>query len=87
MRDSYFTSDIAAVLRALKESEPRCDAHLNASLLRIETQIETLLHDDRSPEREWRQQTVVPLLSLAGLLRSIGKPVPSAEHLATEMST
>lgn len=86
MRDSYFASPIAAVLKALHEGELQKDACLNASLLRIQSQIETLLGDKLSPERQWRQQVAVPLMSLAELFQSIGNPVPSVEELAAEMA-
>ncbi len=86
MRESYFTSPIAAVLKALQEGERQSDACLNESLIQIEKRIEALLGDDRSPELEWRRQVAEPLLSLAALFQWIGNPVPSVEQLAAEMS-
>ena len=86
MRDSYFTTPIVAILKALRESEHQSNARIDESLHRIAKQIEALLSDDRSPERQWRQQVAVPLFLLVELFQSIGNPVPSVEELATEMA-
>ena len=85
MRDSYFADQISAVLQGLREGDEG-DRGLTEVLTLIEKRLVTLLDDEMSPERQWRQQVAEPLSTLANVLRVTGRPVPSVEALASELS-
>ncbi len=85
MRESYFTSEVSAVLQALQESQERQDP-LGEILQLIETRLDGLLEDDQTPERQWRQTVAQPLHTFATVMRASGRPVPSVEALASELS-
>ena len=85
MRESYFTSEVSAVLQALRESTVRPN-ELGEILQLIESKLDRLLADDRSPERVWRNSVAEPLHTLANVMRVSGRPLPSVEALASELS-
>lgn len=85
MRESYFTSEVSAVLQALQEGSGGAD-QLSEILQLIESKLYRLLEDDASPERDWRRQVAEPLNTLANVMRVSGKPLPSVEALAHELS-
>ena len=85
MRESYFTSEVSAVLDALRESSDHRD-QLVEILELIEAKLDRLLDDEQSPEREWRHNVAEPLRTFANVMRVTGSPVPSVEALASELS-
>lgn len=85
MRDSYFTSDIDAVVNALQLREDK-ENQLDVMLKAIELQLVELLDDEVTPERQWRQNVALPLGSLAMVMRDVGTPTRTVEHLAAELS-
>ena len=85
MRDSFFTPDIGAVVDALKQREAR-ENQLDVMLKAIELQLVELLDDEQTPERQWRRNVALPLGSLAMVMRDVGTPTRTVEHLAAELS-
>jgi len=86
MRESYFASDIRAIHQALSEGDRHRSTHINELLNVIQDNLRELLDDELSPEREWRSQVASSLEVLSKTMRKIGKPTPSVETLAAEMS-
>ena len=86
MRESYFASDVSAIHRALAEGDRHSSTHVNELLNIIQDNLEELLADELSPERDWRKQVASSLTVLSQTMRGIGKPTPSVETLASEMS-
>lgn len=85
MRESYFAADIGAVVDALRQREDR-ENQLDVMLKAIEWQLSELLEDEITPERQWRQSVALPLGSLAMVMRDVGTPTRSVEHLAAELA-
>ena len=85
MRDSYFSSDIGAIVDALKQREAK-ENQLDTMLKAIEFQLVELLDDSDTPEREWRQNIALPLGSLAMVMRDVGTPTRTVESLAAQLS-
>ena len=85
MRESYFAADIGAIVDALKQREAK-ENQLDTMLKAIEYQLVALLDDEDTPEREWRQNVALPLGSLAMVMRDVGTPTRTVEHLAAELS-
>lgn len=86
MRESYFASDVCAIHRALSEGDRQTSTHINELLNVIQNNLEALLADELSQERDWRNQVASSLTALSTTMRTIGKPTPSVETLASEMS-
>jgi len=86
MRESYFASDVRAVHQALSEGNRPSSTHIDELLNVIQENLEELLDDELSPERDWRIQVASSLDVLSKTMRRIGKPTPSVEILASEMS-
>jgi hypothetical protein len=86
MRESYFASDVRAVHQALSEGNRQSSTHVNDLLDAIQDNLEALLADEYSPERDWRIRVASSLAALSQTMRTIGKPTPSVETLASEMS-
>ncbi len=85
MRESYFTSEVSAVVQALQEGNGQAD-QLAEILQLIESKLHRLLEDSASPERDWRRQVAEPLTTLANVMRVSGRPLPNVEALAHELS-
>lgn len=85
MRESYFAGDVGAIVDALRQREAK-ENQLDVMLKAIECQLVELLDDERMPERQWRQSVALPLGSLAMVMRDVGTPTRSVEHLAAELS-
>ena len=86
MRESYFASDVKAVLKALEEGDRQASTNVNRLLDMVQASLREHLADELAPEREWRQQVASSLVALCGVMRTIGKPTPSVEILAEEMA-
>ena len=87
MRDSYFASDIRAIHHALSEGDRQTSSHVDELLNVIQNNLEILLDDELSPERDWRNQVAKSLNALCLTMRTIGKPTPSVETLIGELVT
>ena len=87
MRESYFSSDVSAIHRALSEGERDAPNQINELLNAIQNNLAILLADELSPERDWRNEVARSLGVLCLAMRQIGKPTPSVETLVAELAT
>ena len=69
MRDSFFASPLRDVVDHLLQTVP-VTKHYNADLYHLSWELELLLLDDRSPERQWRQAAAKPLAKMLPLVRN-----------------
>ena len=68
MRDSYYTPPVRDVIDSLITTEI-CSVEENARLFAVSWELELLLLDEQSPERQWRHALTVPLRKLQRILR------------------
>lgn len=86
MRDSYFASNVQAVLTALDAPFQQQSEGVQAVLDEITVRLDAQLSDEDSPEAEWRRSTAHTLQCFADLMRGLDRPTPSVESLVREMS-
>ena len=86
MRESYFASDVKAILTALQEGNRQTSSQVNKLLDVIQENLQDQLADELAPEREWRRRVASSLEVLSEVMRKIGKPTLSVETLAEEMA-
>jgi len=86
MRESYFASDVKAILTALEAGNRQTSSQVDKLLDAIQENLQDQLADELAPEREWRCQVASSLEALCDVMRKVGKPTPSVETLAEEMA-
>ncbi len=77
MRDSYFARPLRDIIDHLLQSVPGCNSR-QSELYHLSWELELLLLDERSEERQWRQAAARPLAKLEPLVRD----TPFTERMA-----
>ena len=70
MRDSYYAAPVRDLIDSML-ARVSCSAQDNANLFALSWELELLLLDDRSPERQWRQALTGPLQKLQSAMSDI----------------